>query len=243
LGAAFSGDLVAGAEKLNSEFGFLDGKTRELIRTLQEHNKVAQAQQVLIDAVAPAIQRATETLTPFEKAWNAVSKAASDAKNAIGAALVGGPSDQQKKEQLIAQRDALLSGRPGIATGGGGGTGLQGDTTPKFVAGGTGLQGDDGSKARAAGVAELNKQLDELTKKEEEAAAKAADKRFNQFSIEADNAVRALIPQIEQTNQLTKAIEDLKRAQSDQNVGGKQGLGGANQEALNAAQLQKQIII
>jgi hypothetical protein len=241
LGAAFSGDLVTGAEKLNSQFGFLDGKTRELIRTLQEHNKVAEAQKVLIDAVAPSIDRATQTLSIFERAWNAVSKAASDAKNAIGAAL-SGPTDQQRKEQIIAQRDALLSGRPGIATGGGGGTGLQGDTTPKFIGGGTGLQGDDGSKARAAGIAELNKQLDELRQKEEEAAKAAADARFKQFSIEADDAVRALIPQIEQTNQLTKAIEDLNRAQSDPNVGGKQGLGGANQEALNAAQLQKAVI-
>jgi hypothetical protein len=88
LGAAFSGDLVRARKSSTANSDSSTARRANLIRTLQEHNKVAEAQKVLIDAVAPSIERATQTLSPFERAWNAVSKAASDAKNAIGAALV-----------------------------------------------------------------------------------------------------------------------------------------------------------
>lgn len=217
LGKAFSGDLVDGAEKLNQSLGFLDGKTREYIRTLENSNQVAAAQRVLLDAMAPSISRATETLTPFERAWNAVTKAASDAKNAIGKAL-SGPSDQEQLASLTSQRDAAASG-----------TGRRGSIRSGLAAGG--FFGDD------AKVAGLNAQIDVLREKMEAAAKLAADDRFKQFSLEADNAVRALIPEIARLEELEKLQAKIKRAQSDPNVGGRQGLGGSNSEASNAAEV------
>ncbi|MBX3544543.1 phage tail length tape measure family protein, partial [Chelatococcus sp.] len=62
LSRAFS-DPLAGADKLNETLGFLDGKTRDHIRSLVDQNDQIGAQKVLIDALRPAIDGAAVSTT------------------------------------------------------------------------------------------------------------------------------------------------------------------------------------
>lgn len=207
LGAALA-DPAKGADELNNKLGFLDGKTRELVITLANQNRVQEAQKILLDGVAGSVAKATDTLGPFEKAWLAVGKAASSVKNTVGAALSPN-TEQENLAALTARRDQLQSGS------------------------GIGLFNQRGNQGE---IARLNAEIEKLQANLAKAAAAAADDRFKQFSIEADNAVRALQPQIAQLQAVEKALADIKRAQTDANVGGKQGLGSLNDPATRAGQ-------
>lgn len=204
-------DPSTGADKLNQQLGFLDGRTRELIITLSNQNRTQEAQKLIIDGVAQSTENATRTLGFFERAWNLVGNAASVAKNAIGSALSGG-SDEERLAGLRARRDTLSAG--GISAQ---------------------MRGGVNREQLAQVNAEIQKLEDNLRK----AAEAAADDRFKQFSIQADDAIRAIRPEIGQIQALEKALADLKRAEQDANVKGKQGLGGNNAAAI--ADIEAQI--
>ncbi len=209
LGAALA-DPAAGADNLNNKLGFLDGRTRELVISLSNQNRVQEAQKILLDGVAASTARATDTLGPFEKAWAAVGNAASRAKNAVGAALSPN-TDQENLDGLRGRRQQLTSGT------------------------GVGLFNQLGNRGE---IARLDAEINKLEESLRRAAAAAADDRFKQFSVDADNAVRAVIPQIQQIQNLEKALADIRRAQSDPNVGSRQGLGASNVDAGNAIEVQ-----
>lgn len=68
LADAFA-DPARGAVELNKEFGALDQRTLEYIRTLQAMGNTTRAQQVLMESLGPAIARQAEMISFAEKAW------------------------------------------------------------------------------------------------------------------------------------------------------------------------------
>lgn len=68
LATAFA-DPARGAVELNKEFGVLDQRTLEYIRTLQAMGNTTRAQQVLMESLGPAIARQAEMISFAEKAW------------------------------------------------------------------------------------------------------------------------------------------------------------------------------
>ena len=110
LAAALS-DPVRGADQLNTRLGFLDDRTRQLIRTLVEQNDKTEAQKVLLDALVPALADAEEAANAFGRAWAYVARQASNAFDAIGKAVdraVDGRSPQEELDLLKWQRQQLL---------------------------------------------------------------------------------------------------------------------------------------
>jgi hypothetical protein len=95
LAQALGGDLVKGAEELNKTYGFLNPAIEENIRQMQRNGDRAGATQVILNAMSADNLKAADNLGILTKAWNAVANAAAAAKNAIGAAVAAGPSDEQ----------------------------------------------------------------------------------------------------------------------------------------------------
>lgn len=97
LGTAEANQLLArsfadpsrGADELNERLGFLDDRTRQLIRTLQDSGRRFEAQQVLLSSLTPSLGRASDLTSIWARAWEAVSRAASNAADAVGRALTG----------------------------------------------------------------------------------------------------------------------------------------------------------
>lgn len=109
--AAALADPVRGADQLNTRLGFLDDRTRQLIRTLVEQNDKTEAQKVLLDALVPALADAEEATNAFGRAWAYVARQASNAFDAIGKAIdraVDGRSPQEEHDLLKWQRQQLL---------------------------------------------------------------------------------------------------------------------------------------
>lgn len=104
LAKAFSGDVVKGAEALNEKLGFLDNRTREYIRTLQEQGNRQGAIRATIDAMQPTIQSAAERVSVFAKAWERLKAAASNGVDAVGRAVAGQTTAEERLAQLTQQR-------------------------------------------------------------------------------------------------------------------------------------------
>lgn len=217
LGAALASPLE-GADALNSKLGFLDGRTREYIATLVSQNQKQEAQAVLLRNLAPAIQDATNTLGPFEKAWNAVANAASAAKNAIGSALTPRTVEQQ--------RDTLVQGLNQRS-------GSSADAPPALAA--QASRFNSGVNRRDFDEIE---RLNELLRETARATA-LAFKGDAKISLDADNAVRELLPYIDQLKKVEELISKIKAAQDSPGAQDRQGLAGNNAEAARAAEVLK----
>ena len=209
--AAALADPVRGADALNKQLGFLDGKTREYIITLVNQNQLQEAQAVLLRNLAPTIQAATDTLGPFEKAWAAVANQVERFKNAVGKEVLSTPTDQEKLQQLIERRDQPRTG--------------------------SGLMNQPGN---AREIQRINEEIERLLENMRETARATAftETAFKQLSIAADDVVRSVIPQVQQIQALEQALGRLKAAQEDSRISGRQGLGGENQAAINAIEVQ-----
>lgn len=214
LGAALASPLD-GADALNSKIGFLDGRTREYIATLVSQNQKQEAQAVLLRSLGPAIQDATNTLGPFEKAWNAVANAAIGAKNAIGAALT--PSTTEER------RDTLVGA-------------INQSEAPRLE--GTPVSTRDLDKSKVAAmrleVEALNESLRETARAR--ALAFEGDKKV---SFDADEAVRTLLPYIDQLKKVDELLAKIKLAQDSPGGKDRQGLGASNEAAARAAEVLK----
>lgn len=208
-------DVNRGAETLDKRFGFLDGKTKEYLRTLVDQNRQQEAARLLLEKAAPAITKAAEATSIWARGWMAVSKAASEAAEGVG--------------------KAIAAGAPRTPTG----------DTPRAPGGAI---APSAVRAAARGADEATKAIiqyeDALSKAAEDSAAAlaAAAARNRQFSQEADNAVKSIIPQIEQVKRLQAALSDLQRAQQDATVRGAMGLGDNLNAATQAVQLQLRIL-
>lgn len=206
---------LEGADALNIKLGFLDGRTREYIATLVSQNQKQEAQAVLLRNLTPAIQEATNTLGPFEKAWDAVANAAIRAKNAIGQAITP-QTDEQRRDALVGivnrQSAPTLEGTP------------------------VDTRGLDKSKIAAARqeIEALNEKLRETARAS--ALAFSGDRKL---SLDADNAVRELVPYIDQLKKVEEQLNRIKAAQESPQAQERQGLSGANEEAARAAEVLK----
>lgn len=110
LAAAFA-DPAKGAQELNRQIGFLDAKTLEYIRTAQAQGRIGEAQRVMSDALGNSIQGAAERTSGLARAWNSVWNAASNAWDALGKAVSGQISLEERLTQLIVARRQAESRR------------------------------------------------------------------------------------------------------------------------------------
>lgn len=207
---------LEGADALNTKLGFLDGRTREYIATLVSQNQKQEAQAVLLRNLAPAIQEATNTLGPFERAWNAVANAASNAKNAVGAALT--PRTDEQRRDALAQQVGQATPSSGFLPG-----------TP--VSSGDILRNSEIKRAKGE-LDNLNETLRET--------ARARALAFGgevKISSDADEAVRALLPYIDQLKKVEEQLNKIKAAQGNSGAKDRQGLGGSNEAAARAGEL------
>lgn len=107
------GDPASGAAQLR-QMGLLDGATQRLVQRLVEQNRAQEASQVLITALQPRIAGAAEATTGLGRAWDYVTRAASNAWTAIGKAVdraTGGQSDEDRLAELRSRQQ-----RPNLRT-------------------------------------------------------------------------------------------------------------------------------
>lgn len=117
LAAAFV-DPTKGAQELNRQIGFLDAKTLEYIRTAQAQGRTGEAQRALADALGVSIQGAAERTSGLARAWNSVWNAASNAWDALGKAVAGQITLEERLTNLIIARRQAEGRRSRTGTAG-----------------------------------------------------------------------------------------------------------------------------
>lgn len=95
-----------GAKTLAATIGGIDSETVKYVETLEQQGNRQAAIKVLIDAVVPAIAKASEQTGTLASGWNSVGNLASNAYTAIGKALAGSNSEKTV-DQLNEQRASL----------------------------------------------------------------------------------------------------------------------------------------
>ncbi|WGS18943.1 MULTISPECIES: phage tail length tape measure family protein [unclassified Bradyrhizobium] len=196
---ALSGDLVKGAEKIDQTYGGLNSGTLEYIRTLELAGDRSGAIQVVLNAMAPANQKAADSVGVLTKAYQGFA-------NVISNVFHGAPnttSDADKLAQLQAQR-AAAAASPSLVGSNAGGYGL---LNTGALAGGKSQQ-----------LADLDAQIDALQKKMDAFSAKGISGQLNAMSEAGDAVVKSVIPQIDQINSLQKALTALQAAQDTPGV-------------------------
>lgn len=196
LAGLLSGDLVKAAQELNGVYGSLDGRTIQLVSSLQDVGDRAGAINLIFSTLSQQNREAAGSVDILTKAWNALGNALSYVKNAVPASLAGG-GDKEILESLQRQREQLAAG---------------GIVDPA-----------------------LNDAIDALQKKLNSLDSKTAQSQLAQLSAVGDNVVRSIFPQIDAIGKLNTAYEQLSMAATS--TAG-QGLGGLNQEALQAISFQ-----
>ncbi len=186
LAKAFS-DPAKGADMLNEKLGFLDDKTKELIRTQTASLDVFGAQGTMFAAYADDIAKATDHTTALQKAWEATKRAASNAFDDIGGGLAKGlgfNSDDESFADLSHQRDMA-----------------QGSQAPKSVI-------DDLN----AKIAAVQSRLDAAQDKAQDAGDAIA---ANRLSISGGDIIRRALPDIGRRTDLETNIGGLKSLTGD----------------------------
>lgn len=103
-------DPTKGAQELNKQLGFLDARTLEYIRTVQAQGRLGDAQKALADSLGQSVQGAADRTSGLAKAWNAVWNAASGAWDAIGKAVAGQTTAEERLNALIERRRNMEGG-------------------------------------------------------------------------------------------------------------------------------------
>lgn len=103
-------DPTKGAQELNKQLGFLDARTLEYIRTVQAQGRLGDAQKALADSLGQSVQGAADRTSGLAKAWNAVWNAASGAWDAIGKAVAGQATAEERLNALIERRRNMEGG-------------------------------------------------------------------------------------------------------------------------------------
>lgn len=102
LAAAMS-DPVKGAQELNQGLGFLTAGSLHLIETLDAQGEHTKAQQVLIQALKPALTDVTELTNGWAVAWGGVKAAAASAYDATGKAIYGAARQPTLNERIVTE--------------------------------------------------------------------------------------------------------------------------------------------
>ncbi|ODM71674.1 phage tail length tape measure family protein [Bradyrhizobium elkanii] len=193
LAGALSGDLVKGAENLNKTYMAFDASALEYIQTLQTTGERAKAVQFIVDSIAPANQRAADSVSFLTKTYQALAGAMSLIKNGPPAIVTGG-TPQERLQQAKTTQQAAGSSYSGQQSGGFGSDILGGADSVPIV-----NQLDDAIKT-------AQKDVDNFGGIGKEA--------FTKLSVEARAATNAILPQIEQIRQLEIALDKLQEAKS-----------------------------
>lgn len=107
LAKAFS-DPAKGADELNASLGFLDDRTRQLIRTMSAQGDVAGAQRVLLQALSDDLDKTATRTWSVARAWEGLKSAIGGGIDAVGsgvANIVNGATFEERLAELIRQRD------------------------------------------------------------------------------------------------------------------------------------------
>lgn len=204
LATAFA-DPVKGADALNQRLGMLDGRTRELIRSLVAQGDTFGAQQALLAKMATATDDLTTRTGALSKAWEATKGAASGAWAGIGGAvdrMVYGASPLAQLEEALRRREETQSRsrQPDAFTG-----------LLQRVPGGRAAEAqaadNDIMRAWETATAEVAKSI--RAKLEAEAS---------KLSLGASDAVRSAMPEIGQRSALADQRGLLERAIGDPEV-------------------------
>jgi hypothetical protein len=209
-------DVGKGADTLGTMFGALDGKTRGYIESLVRANRTQEAQKALMDAYEPTITKAAEATSVWTRAWMGFTKALSDAYDMMGKAI--SRSQELPPSAPAARGDRSRQGSPGRVM----------------------AQGLRAADDEALAFGESQQRL-ALSAKAAEAALQAENQRLKEFANEADAAVKAIIPNIDQLKKLEGALNDLERAQADARVSGRMEFAQQLQPAIDATRLQIQL--
>lgn len=228
LAKMFSGDVIGAAKQLDAIYGTASSSQLQYIRNLEIAGQRQQAIAETVRVFEKDIKNASDQTGFWAASWNSVSNAASNAADAIGKALskqtgIGQGTEERleslKKEFEMLQENARIRQDVRVQRGE--------SPIPAFNER-TGLSG-------AAGAGRIRQVLAELAEAEAK-AGKGAEDLGKQFGKAGDDAVRSLLPHIEQLEKVDKLISDIKNAQEK---GTGRALGGFDKDALNAAEILK----
>ena len=109
-------DPAQGAEKLSKSLGLVDSATERLVKRLVDQNRISEAQTTLTAALQKSIGNASAATSDWAKAWENVARWASNAYNAIGAAVSGskeGDTIESVQRQIAALQRLRQKATPG----------------------------------------------------------------------------------------------------------------------------------
>jgi hypothetical protein len=103
------------AKQLNDQYGLFDSATMRLIEHLDQMGATESADTIILDAFADRIKNAAEQTTGWAKAWDWVSRNASNAWDAIGNALFKS-NIEKAKQDLASYQQELEQAKRGFST-------------------------------------------------------------------------------------------------------------------------------
>ena len=112
-GAALSdifADPAKGADTLYRQYGLISAANAQLAKDLTAQNRHAEAQAVLIKALPGSLASAEDATTALGRAWDFVARNASNAGDAIGAAINKAFTGPSTEEQLAELRRLMDNG-------------------------------------------------------------------------------------------------------------------------------------
>lgn len=187
-------DPVKGAEELNARIGGLDAGTRTYIRTLVEQGTRQESILAVVRQFTPEITAAAEKTNLWAQAWSFLGSVAEATGRIVSKPFTTGTL----QEQLDAAKAELAKAQTAARVG-------------TVIGGGPDLARDRAQKNLAARQAEV----DRAQKAVDDAAAAPGRKASAELSRQAEDAVRALQPEIDQLETLNSRILLLQKTQGD----------------------------
>jgi len=228
LAKIFGGDVAGAADKLNSMYGSISGKTREYARDLEVAGKRQEAIALIVRDITPAIQQAANVTGFWAASWDAVANAASNAGSKIGkglAAMTGiGDTPEARLERL--------QGTLKIAE--------QAFQEQQELAAKIGSQLVPGLSQASDSVMRLRAEVTVLR-----AQLGKADETnvFLKMGQDADDAIRKMLPYIDQLKEIDERQRKIREGQTqqhpDEGPGTQMGLSDKAKEAANAYEVLK----
>lgn len=189
LAKAFA-DPAKGADLLNERLGFLDDRTAQTIRRLQEQGDRLGAQRVLFDAYSGSLTKASENTSAWGRVIETVTGTVGDAWDRLGQHVDRVVTGGSLEDRIAAARKVLAESEE-----------LQKSGIGRFFGG---MFGQDPTKDREA--------LDALLRQQEERTRRAAQAASAQSSREIGEIVRQLDPAGAAFDQVQNRVERLRKA-------------------------------
>lgn len=178
-------DPLRGADELNDRIRF-----RAYVRTLVDQNNRAEAQRVILNALAPSLADAEQAVNALGRAWQFVGRSASNAFDALGKAVdraVDGRTPAAELELLRWQQERLRAN-------------VRGNVVPLML------------PQVERRIAELERQLND---QQERARRIAAEARANEQSVRAGEIARDTNPGAREIERLRTQEGVLRAALAD----------------------------